>query len=177
MTIADDGKAYRYLIETERLRLREFVLDDKYFVVELLNSPGWLQFIGDRHVHTPDDAISYLANGPHKSYATNGYGLWLVEHKEDMQSIGMCGILKRPSLTCPDIGFAFLTEFGGNGYAIESVLATLAYGRENLNIPVMAGIVLPDNARSIRLLEKAGLHLVGPFGFADGPQELLLYRN
>ena len=71
-----------YIIETERLRLREFTLHDVDFIIELLNSAGWLQFIGDKNVKTVEQAKSYLENGPIKSYQTNGFGLSLVEKKD-----------------------------------------------------------------------------------------------
>jgi len=62
------------LISGESLFLREFNLSDASFIVELLNSPGWIEFIGDRNVHSVDDAILYLQNGPLKSYSSTGYG-------------------------------------------------------------------------------------------------------
>ena len=94
------------IFETERLRLRKFTFDDTKFIIELLNSPGWIEFIGDRNVKTEDQAAAYLQNGPMKSYVQNGFGLSMVETKAG-HPIGMCGILKRDTLDNPDIGFAF----------------------------------------------------------------------
>src|SRR5688572_4300133 len=110
-----------YVLETARLRLREFTLEDTPFIIALLNSPGWLQFIGDRNVRTPEQARGYLEHGPFKSYRENGYGLCLVEQKESGNPVGMCGVLKRDTLDSPDIGFAFLPGFQGQGYALEIV--------------------------------------------------------
>src|SRR6478736_8102385 len=115
----------KYILETERLQLRQFEIDDAEFIVELVNTPGWLKFIGDRNIKTTEDAIRYLQNGPMKSYQENGFGLSLVEEKGNRKSIGMCGILKRDSLENPDIGFALLPEFVGKGYAFEIALATV----------------------------------------------------
>ena len=56
------------ILETERLQLRTFTLDDTQFIMELLNSAGWLRFIGDKNVRTEEQARSYLENGPLKSY-------------------------------------------------------------------------------------------------------------
>src|SRR5215210_8708442 len=100
-----------YILETDRLRLRQFTLQDTSFIIELLNSPGWLKFIGDRNVKSEPQARNYLENGPLKSYQEYGYGLSMVERKTDNQAIGMCGILKRQTLEHPDIGFAFLPRF------------------------------------------------------------------
>jgi RimJ/RimL family protein N-acetyltransferase len=167
----------RYILETERLRLREFNLDDWAFIIELLNSAGWLQFIGDRNARTPEQAKKYLENGPLKSYQVNGYGLMMVETKDNKNAIGMCGMLNRDNLECPDIGFAFLPQLSGKGYALEAAGATMAYAKETLGIPKIVAITLPDNVKSIRLLEKIGLRYIKRFSFSDSKEELLLYSN
>jgi RimJ/RimL family protein N-acetyltransferase len=166
-----------FILETERLRLREFTLHDTEFIVALLNSPGWLQFIGDKHIKTAEQARSYLQHGPMKSYVEHGYGLFLVERKADNSAIGMCGIINRQDLDLPDVGFAFLPDFTGNGYALEIVSATISYAQQQLHIPKLLAITLPDNARSIRLLEKSGFHFIRTFRFPKSEEELLLYSN
>ena len=123
-----------YILETERLGLREFNLKDTQFIIELLNSPGWLQFIGDRNVKTAGEAASYIKNGPIKSYSENGFGLCMVEIKENKTAIGMCGLIKRDGLENPDIGFAFLPNYMTKGYAFEIACATLSYAKDTLGI-------------------------------------------
>jgi RimJ/RimL family protein N-acetyltransferase len=167
----------KYIIETERLRLREFSLHDCEFIIELLNSPGWLKFIGDRNVRTTEQAKHYLENGPLKSYKINSYGLSLVEKKDDGKAIGMCGILNRDSLDNPDIGFAFLPNFNGKGYALEIVSATMIYAKDKLGISKIGAITVADNFKSIRLLEKIGLKYNKEFRFPNSEEELLLYSN
>jgi RimJ/RimL family protein N-acetyltransferase len=177
-----DSREMKYVLETERLRLREFTLDDCDFIIELLNSPGWLKFIGDRNVRNHEEAKYYLENGPLKSYRVNGYGLLMVEKKDDegksasSTAIGMCGLLNRESLDLPDIGFALLPEFNEKGYALEMARATLVYAKEKLGLPSIAAITLPGNIRSIRLLEKLGLSFRDRIRSASG-EELLLYSN
>jgi RimJ/RimL family protein N-acetyltransferase len=149
-----------YTLETERLRLREFNLEDAAFIVKLVNSPGWLEFIGDRNIKTDDQAKNYLENGPIKSYRENGFGLSLVESKADKIPIGMCGVLKRDTLDHPDIGFAFLPEFTGMGYASEIARSTLMYALNELKLSKVLAITKAHNTRSIRLLENIGLTLV-----------------
>lgn len=96
-----------YILETERLILRQFTIHDTKFIIELVNSPGWIENIGDRNIKTEEQARRYLQDGPLRSYEVNGFGLSLVEIKNDGTPIGMCGILKRDNLENPDIGFAF----------------------------------------------------------------------
>jgi RimJ/RimL family protein N-acetyltransferase len=163
--------------ETERLILRPLNLNDIPFIIQLLNSPGWLAYIGDRNVKSEEQALQYLQNGPLKSYKENGYGLSLVERKEDGQAIGMCGIIKREGLDHPDIGFAFLPEFEGKGYAYEIAAATLHYATEQLKLSRITAITLPNNTRSIRLLEKIGLRVIGTTRLPNSEEDLLLYSN
>ena len=167
----------KYILETTRLRLREFTADDTEFIISLFNSPGWLEFIGDRRVHTVPQARAYLENGPMKSYRENGYGLFLVERKDDGAAIGMCGLLRRESLEYPDIGFAFLPEYSGKGYAVEVARATLAWATDTLGIPAITAITLPGNLRSIHLLEKIGLRYLKDFSFPNSEEKLLLFMN
>jgi ribosomal-protein-alanine N-acetyltransferase len=167
----------KHILETERLRLREFNLNDTAFIITLLNSPGWLKYIGDRVVKTTEQAKQYLENGPLKSYTENGYGLSLVEKKDGHAAIGMCGILNRKALDTPDIGFAFLPGYCGQGYAFEVADAMLQYAHKTLNIPKISAITIPDNRSSIKLLEKLGLKFRKPFKFQNSEEELHLYSN
>lgn len=167
----------KYILQTERLNLREFTNDDAAFILELVNSPGWLQFIGDRNVRTTEQAIAYLENGPIKSYRENGFGLGMVETKNNKLPIGMCGIIKRNTLENPDIGFAFLPQFMGKGYAFEIAHATLAYATRQLKLPTIYAITVPYNIRSIGLLEKIGLKFIKKINAPKDNEELLLYSN
>lgn len=166
----------KYILETERLTLRELIIDDTEFIIELVNSPGWLKFIGDRNIKTTEQAIAYLENGPIKSYRDNGFGLAMVETKDAKKQIGMCGIIKRDSLDSPDIGFAFLPEFTGKGYAFEIASATLAFATHQLKLPVICAITVPGNVHSIKLLEKIGLKFIKTINSPEN-EELLLYSN
>lgn len=165
------------ILETERLILRQFTTDDTKFIVQLLNSPGWLEFIGDRNVKTDEQAIDYLQKGPIKSYKENGFGLSLVETKNDKIPIGMCGLIKRDHLENPDIGFAFLPEFAGKGYAYEIANATMDYAKEVLNINCVLAITTPTNVRSIKLLDKIGLKFIKTVSFPNENEELKLFSN
>ena len=167
----------KYILETVRLRLREFTIRDTAFIIELLNSPGWLQFIGDRNVKTKEQAKHYIEDVPLKSYIENGYGLWLVEYKNDNKAIGMCGIINRIFLDHPDIGFAFLPRDHGNGYAAEIAGATMDYAKQQLHISHITAITAKDNEKSIRLLEKIGLQFTGTVNYPGTNEELLLYSD
>lgn len=162
------------LIETERLIIRPFTLDDAPFILELVNTPSWLAYIGNRNVNNIGDARKYLQNGPLKSYVDNGYGGWMIQHKEQQEPIGQCGLYKRPYLTAPDVGFAFLPQYEGKGYGQEAVRATLTYAQHQLKINNLFAIVQPNNERSIRLLEKTGF-IIQDMIRPEGDTTLALY--
>ena len=165
------------ILETERLFLREFTLDDTTFIIELLNSPGWIKYIGDRNVRTTEEAIAYLKRGMLTSYKENGYGLCLVGIKGGNIPIGMCGILNRDTLEKPDIGFAFLSEYHGKGYAFEIAAATMNYAKETLLLPVIWAITVAYNQPSIKLLERIGFTFEKVIRLPDDEEELLLYST
>lgn len=146
------------ILETERLILRELVADDGEFMNALLNSPGFLKYIGDRCVRTNENAAEFIETRYRKGYRENGYGLWGVELKGG-GLIGICGFVRRDSLPGADIGFAFLPEFEGRGYAFEAASATMNFGRQNLGFTRVLAITTPDNEKSERLLLKLGFVL------------------
>lgn len=167
----------KYILETERLMLRELQHGDASFIIQLLNSPGWLQYIGDRNVHTKEDAIRYINEGPRKSYRENGFGLYVVERKNNRIPIGICGLLKRETLQHPDIGFAFLPEFEGQGFAFEVAQAIMQHAKDHLKIANVCAITRADNVKSIKLLEKLGLVYVRQIRLPPAHEELLLYST
>ncbi|WP_051361989.1 GNAT family N-acetyltransferase [Solimonas soli] len=161
------------IAESARLRIRRLRDDDAPFIVELLNTPGFLRHIGDRQVRNVDDALRYLQAGPYASHARYGHGLDGVELKAGGALIGMCGLLQRDALDAPDIGYAFLPAFAGQGYASEAAAAVLRHGRDVLGIGRIVAIVSPGNAASIRVLEKLGLRGAGGFTLPGRPPGLL----
>lgn len=149
------------VLETGRLALRRFSPDDAPLILQLLNEPLFLRFIGDKNVRTLADAGEYLRHGPLASYARHGFGLYHVSLKADGTPIGMCGLLKRDTLEDVDVGFAYLPQFGGRGYATEAAKATLEYGQTVLGLKRIVAIASPDNADSINVLQKIGLRHAG----------------
>ncbi|MBI3134982.1 MAG: GNAT family N-acetyltransferase [Bacteroidetes bacterium] len=163
--------------ETERLILRPFTLNDTSFILKLLNTAGWLKYIGDRHVHSLADAQNYLRQGPLKSYRVNGFGLSAVELISSGELVGMCGLIKRPGLDDVDLGFAFLPEFTGKGYATEIANACLAYAFNTLHLKRVIAITLPENKASIAVLQKVGMKPEGTILLPGETEQLRLFST
>lgn len=162
-------------LHTPRLVLREFVADDVDFIVRLLNEPSFIEFIGDRGVRTPADASRYLREGPMTSYRVNRHGLLRLSLRSDDTPIGMCGLVKRDTLPHPDIGFALLPEYWGQGYVTEAATAAMRHGRETLGLRTILGITTPHNRRSIAVLGKLGLGFIEEKPLGERPERLRIY--
>ena len=163
------------VLETDRLALRLASFDDAEFILRLLNEPSFLRFIGDRGVRTVEDARRYIADRLIDSYERNGFGLWIVERKDEPGPIGICGLVKRDTLPDPDIGFAFLPEYWSRGYAFEAVAAVKRHALVVLRLPRLLAVTNPDNAGSIRIVEKVGLEFVRMVALSSGGPELRLF--
>lgn len=161
------------ILETERLCLREFDLNDTGFIIKLLNTPNWLAYIGDKNVRSTADAKKYLKEGAIKSYKENGYGLWLVQLRDSKNPIGMCGLVNRDTLEDIDIGFAFLPEYVKMGYGFEIADATMKYAKHALKLKKIIGITDAKNVASIKLLNKIGLQFEKTVNFSEGKSTLL----
>lgn len=163
------------VLETQRLTLRHATSDDADFMLRLLNEPSFIRFIGDRGVRTLDDAERYIAERLVGSYERHGYGLYVVERREEPGPIGICGLVKRDALPDADIGFAFLPEFWSAGYAYESAAAVKQHALGALGMSRLLAITNDDNVASIRLVEKLGLAYVRMMELAPGEAPVRLF--
>src|SRR3954468_7662797 len=165
------------VLETDRLTLRHLSIGDAEFILELLNEPSFIRYIGDKQVRTLDDARAYVLNGPARSYETYGFGLNLVELKSEGMPIGICGLLKRDTLPEPDIGFAFLPAYWNQGYAWEAAAAVMKHGGETLGVTVVLAIATPDNEASGKLLRKIGLRFDRVVKLSEDATEVKLFTS
>ena len=165
------------VLETERLLLREIVEADAEFILDLLNQPSFIKYIGDRNVRTNEAAREYIASRFTKSYRENGFGLYAVELAENKTPIGICGFVRREHLPDADIGFAFLPQYEGKGYAFESARAMMRYGREILALGRVLAITSPGNESSVRLLEKLGFKFEKMLKMPPGGDEVKLFSS
>lgn len=163
------------VLETQRLVLRRLTAEDGEFILELLNDPAWLRYIGDKGVQTLDDASDYILNGPVAMYEQFGFGLYLVERKDESVPIGICGLVKRDSLEDADVGFAFLPQFRGEGYARESASAVMEYAKKTFGFNRLLAITSPDNYISAIVLEKLGFRFEKMIKLSDDGAEIKLF--
>lgn len=140
-------------LETERLVIEPIKADDHLFIVELVNSEGWLRYIGDRNVKDPDDARKYIRTvleNPDLFYN-------IVRLKGSLEPIGLVTFIYRKTQDFPDIGYALLPGHERNGYAFEAVKMYLDEIIEKKAPAKILAITLPDNQKSTRLLIRLGM--------------------
>ncbi len=142
------------MLKTERLYLRKPLLSDAAFLLELLNSEGFIQNIGQRNVFSLEASADYLDNRIMPPFEAGSWGLAIMELQSTKEAIGLCGLVKRPYLNAQDVGFALLPSYMRQGFAHEALQATIRYAFEVLKEEKLLAIVLPNNKDSIRLLEK-----------------------
>lgn len=162
--------------ETERLILKPTSLEDAEFIFELLNTPKWLQYIGDRKVKTVNDAKEYIEKKVLPQMERLGYGNYTLIRKSDKAKIGTCGLYDREGLEGVDIGFAFLPQYEKMGYAFEAASRVKQAALEEFGIPGIKAITVKENSSSQKLLEKLGLKFVKMVRIPNDEAELMLYE-
>ena len=167
----------KIVCETDRLIIRHLQLEDAEFIIRLLNEESFIRFIADKKVRTKTDAENYLLGGPLDSYKAFGFGLNLVVLKSTGTPIGMCGLLKRTELEHPDVGYAFLPEFCGMGFAHEATLSILNDGVTTHSLQRILAVTSPDNLSSIALLRKVGFNAKGTMELYGSENNIYEYRS
>lgn len=145
-----------FILDTERLRLREFTPQDAPFLRALTSEPGWQRNISDPGIRTDAQALAWMEERLFRAYRDTGHGFWAVQRRSDGELLGLCGLSKRPALPQPDLGYALLARHEGQGYASEAAAGCVAHARDHFGWPELLAITAVHNARSAALLTKLG---------------------
>lgn len=162
---------------TERLLLVPTTKDDAAFILKLLNQPKWIKNIGDRNVHTLEQAERYIETKMLSQYYELGYGNYKIRLKENGTKVGICGLYNRAELAGIDLGYALLEEFEGKGYATEAGKLVLDLAKNKFKINELNAITLSENIPSCNLLEKLGFENQGSLNLKGDDENLILYRR
>lgn len=163
------------VFETERLLLKPTSEEDAGFILELFNTPKWIQYIGDRDIRTVENARSYIKSNMLSQLNRLGYSNYTLILKSDKTKIGTCGLFDREGLEGIDIGFAFLPAYENKGYGFESANKLKNVAFDEFGLKEIKAITTRENIASQKLLEKLGLKLMGTTGLPNDEEELLLY--
>mgnify|MGYP002784813267 CR=1 FL=1 len=150
------------ILETPRLILREFTLDDAPALLRMCSEPAIIRYTGDPPtVTTLDDARANMLARPLADYAKHGYGRWACVLKETGEVIGFAGLKVLDDLNEVDLGYRFFPEHWGKGLATEAARPVLDYGFTRLKLPRIIALAEPENVASVRVLEKLGMAYAG----------------
>lgn len=144
-------------LETQRLILRDFTLDDVPQLAPILGDPRVMKF-------SPKGVLS-VAETQEKIeefialHQNHGFSKWAVIFKATNQLIGYCGIALEhiDGVDEPEVGYRLAPAFWGQGLATEAAKPAIHYGVDQLQLPYLLGIVEPPNTASVKILKKLGL--------------------
>lgn len=163
------------VVETDRLALRRLTLDDADLMLAIWNDPAFVRHVGDRGIRTLDEARAAMLSGAMQLYETYGYGPYRVALKQDDTAIGICGLFRRDGLDEPDLGYAMLPEWCGQGYAYEAARAVIDHARAAFGLERLIAIISPGNSASIGLIEKLGLRFERMHRMPDDAEDVCIY--
>lgn len=143
-----------------------------------MNEPEVIRYVGDRGLRTRTEAAAYIADHLREQGEGHGLGLCRVALRASSTPIGICGLLQRPALDAPDLGFAFRAAYEGQGYAAEASQAVLQAAQDQLGLTTVTAITNVDNPRAVRLLQRLGFtyERLAPVG-AEGTLFRLYQRS
>ena len=165
----------RASLETPRLLLRWMTEADAGLMLAVWNDPDFIRHVTDRGVRTEAEARQAMRDSLLKLYDDCGYGPYLIEPLEGGSPMGICGFFQRENFEYPDIGYAQLPAYRGQGYAFEAAEAVVAHARDHMALPKLVAIVSPANKRSTRLLEKLGMSFERSLRMPGDEQDVSLY--
>lgn len=162
--------------ETERLLIKPTSEGDAEFIYQLINTPKFIKYIGDRDIKSIESANDYIKTKMLPQLKRLGYSNYTIFRKSDHIKIGTCGLYDREGIAGIDLGFAFLPGYEGKGYAFESANRLKQAAFEEFEIKEIKAITSKENISSQRLLDKLGLEMTGTIILPNEDEELLLYK-
>ena len=163
-------------LKTQRLILRPFTEADAPAYHPLVSDPEVLRYTGENPVTSIAETLEILRTRPLRDYAVHGFGRMACVLQETNELIGFCGLKRLEMFNNEvDIGYRFVRRYWGLGFASESAAALYAYGKTELKLPRIIGVVIPENTGSVRVLEKLGMQREKAVRFPDADCDFDLY--
>ncbi len=153
-------------IETERLRLRPFTLDDLPGMIELRGDPEMARYL--TITPSPPEQVEQDLRGVIARWREHGFDRWAVDDKQTGAFLGWCGLQEKPSHV--DLGYGIARSHWGLGLATEAARASIRHGFERLGFDTITALALPENVGSWRVMEKLGLRFLKRAPYLEFPE-------
>ena len=147
------------MLSSERLLIQPTSEEDAVMMYELMNTPSWLEYIGDRNIRSVDDAKSYIRSNIISQYERLGYSSFTISLALTNEKIGVCGLYDRESVDGIDLGFALFPQFAGQGFAFEACRKLMEAARDKFSLEELSAITSANNVKSKSLLKKLGFSI------------------
>jgi RimJ/RimL family protein N-acetyltransferase len=167
-------KFYDYF-SSDRLDMTIAKVSDAIFFLELFNTPSWLKYIGDRQVHSVEDAEKMIESRMVAQYQRLGFGNYVLRLKGSDIPIGVCGLYDRPNFEGIDLGYAILPAYEGNGYASEAAITLFRAAKEVIGLKDIKAFTVVDHPISQKILRKLGMEPIKRFYLEGSADELILF--
>ena len=141
------------MLETRRLRLREFTMKDLDELAALRSDPLVMKYIGEQSREKVKERLRYYIS----LYEPHGFGMWGVMHKADAKLIGWCGLMFLEETPEVEVGYGIAKAYWGQGLVTEAASASLRFGFEQIGLERIVAVALPENIASRRIMEKLGM--------------------
>lgn len=143
------------LLETERLRLRQFSAADLDAYAAMLADPEVVAYVGSGDTLSRAQAWKNMAMVL-GHWSIRGYGLWAVEEKATQTLIGRVGLYYPEGWPGLEVGWMLARSHWGYGYALESAKAAVDVAFNQLQCPKLISLIHPENIRSQRVAQRLG---------------------
>ena len=144
-------------IETERLLMRKFKLNDAQDVLDLNADPLVKKYLPQEDWSSLSIAIQNIESKVLKDYQVHGFGRMAVFLKETNEFMGFSGLKYENDMGGVDLGFRFKKKFWNQGFGYESAIPFIKIGFEDLKLNEILGGAMPDNLGSVAILKKVGM--------------------
>ena len=143
-------------VETERLLLRQFTIDDLDDLYFIYSHPDLSKYLSNEQPLRLDQTRAAI-NSIIESWQQHKFGVWAVVYKKHRKLIGHCGLKFLENTPEVQIGYLLLKDYWRRGLGTEAAAAVLKYGFDVVKLERIVAIAKPENIASRRVMEKVGM--------------------
>lgn len=149
------------MIETNRLLIRPYTIEDMHFLESLVSDPQVVRFIGNGKPRTKEGARLFFNWNLSHMKEDQLFGLQVLVEKTSGDLIGHAGLVPQEvdGVTEIEVGYWIAPAYWGMGFATEAAAAFRDIAFERLNEDRIIALIYPDNIASCRVAEKLGMHI------------------